>query len=618
MTTADDIINTYKRLSEHNVAADIPGTEVPGHGVFVDGISGMSISGIPSTGMYTDNIGSTVTGIPSTGMYADNVGSTVTGILMVGAGTDTVDPKSMRTGSPANTVKTDGADPKATRTGENTDGVSNDNKNSEGGKEEKDADVADNFHKLTRPLKVFSLAEEFTDNVKLYRMGMFRFCYDMKEKVCIRLVDKPTAEGGNITNLLRNNVCFRHSLFVSDSIAKDVFSWLMDREEFSKVIPEERFNVPRFILLNNGYYDLAEDNFVKCDDSFHGFFFSVKVDADYVVTPLAPLSNEFFSEVCLEATELVLAACGILLSNVRSLKKAFFFLGPRNSGKTTMGNFVGSVILPKADFIVRALSLAHIGGRFSPSELMDAHHSWAGDIGRQEFTRSSFDNFKTLTGNDPFEAEGKFKDLKKCKPKCALAFNCNHFPRFPMAWDYDSDDNDIEEGAGRNRIVLFHTRQTYTDEMQIAYRKKNGMTVDQALAADKNAIVSEMIRQAGRVYRGEMYFPVPAIGEIYSEGKTLKERFFFLVETQCYITGNPADVIPLQELISAYKCLHSDEILPYKDPIAEERAFGALLNYVIKLDPRFVQAKRKVPGYPNPVSCLIGCRLNQGPKLEIV
>ena len=175
-----------------------------------------------------------------------------------------------------------------------------------------------------------------------------------------------------------------------------------------------------------------------------------------------------------------------------------------------------------------------------------------------------------------------------------------------MAWDYGFDD-DIEEGAGRNRIVLFHTRQTYTDDMQIDYRKKNGMTVDQALAADKDAIVSEMIRQAGRVYRGELKFPVPSIGEVYSEGKTLKERFFYMVETQCPITGNPADVIPLQKLIFVYKSLHPDEILPYRDPMAEERAFGALLNYVFKLDSRYVQVKKKVPGYPNPVSCLVGC-----------
>ena len=133
--------------------------------------------------------------------------------------------------------------------------------------------------------------------------------------------------------------------------------------------------------------------------------------------PLAPLSNEFFSNVCYEAKELVLAANGILLSNVRTLKKAFFFLGPRNSGKTTMENFAGSVILPDEDYLIRNLTLARLGGRFSPSALMDAHFSWAGDIGAKEFTRSAFDNFKILTGNDPFEAEAKFKDLRRCKPK---------------------------------------------------------------------------------------------------------------------------------------------------------------------------------------------------------
>lgn len=596
MFAMEDVVKMYENLLNQNAAAVIPGTSVPGHGVVADGIC-------------TTNTCSTET----VDTQADTVVTSAIGVAADGSKTDTVDPKSLQAGILASSVKPDGADPKAVHTGENTDGVKDGVADDENGKGEKDVGVADKFSELPRSLKVITVAKEFAGNVEIYRMGKLRFCYDSITGVCVRIINKPTEKDGNISKLIRNNVCSSHAVYVLDSIAKDVFSWLMDSDTFSTALPEEKFNVPPLILLNNGYYDLSEGCFVKGNAKSLGFFFSVKVDAVYVDAPLAPLSNEFFSNVCLEAKELVLAANGILLSNVRTLKKSFFFLGPRNSGKTTMENFTGSIILPRDNYLIRNLTLARLGGRFSPSALMDAHFSWAGDIGAKEFTRSAFDNFKILTGNDPFEAEVKFKDLRKCMPKCALAFNCNSFPRFPMAWDYGSDD-EIEEGAGRNRIVLFHTRQTFTDEMQIAYKKKNGMTVEQALAADKDAIVSEMIRQAGRVYRGELNFPVPAIGEVYSEGKSLKERFFFLVETQCPLTGNPADVIPLQELISTYKYLHPDEILPYRDPIAEERAFGAMLNYVCKLDQRYEQAKKKVPGYPNPVSCLIGCRFQDSKK----
>jgi len=594
----EDVAKMYENLSKQNAAAFIPGTEVPGHGVVADGIC-------------TTN----TCGTEAVGMQADAVATVAIGVATNGSETNTVDPKSLQAGIPASSMEPDGVDSKTLHTGENTDGVKDGAAGSESGKSEMNAEVADKFHELPRPLKVMALTKEFAGNVEIYRMGKLRFCYDPMTEVCVRIINKPTEKHGNITKLVRNNVCPNHAVYVSDNISKDVYSWLMDFDMFSKEIPEEKFDVPHLILLNNGYYDLSEGCFVNCNAKSLGLFFSVKIDAVYVDMPLAPLSNEFFSNVCYEAKELVLAANGILLSNVRTLKKAFVFLGPPNSGKTTMENFAGPVILPHEDYLIRNLTLARLGGRFSPSALMDAHFSWAGDIGAKEFTRSAFDNFKILTGNDPFEAEAKFKDLRRCKPKCALAFNCNSFPRFPMAWDYGFYD-DIEEGAGRNRLVLFHTRQTYTDEMQVAYKKKNGMTIEQALAADKDAIVSEMIRQAGRVYRGELIFPVPDIGEVYSEGKTLKERFFFLVETQCSATGNPADVIPLQELISTYKCLHPDEILPYKDPIAEERGFGALLNYVCKLDPRYSQYKKSVSGYPNPVSCLVGCRFQDSKKKE--
>lgn len=589
--TMEDVAKTYDKLSKNIVAADIPGTSVPGHGVVADGIGTTNTCGV-GTG----------------GMRADNVIPIAIGVAPNGYDMDTIDPLAMQTGSQTNTVKSDGVDSKATNIGASTDGVKEGTAESKGGKDDRDADVADDFGELKRPLKVYALAEEFAGNVELLRMNKLRFCYDPMTEVCVRIINKSTEKGGNISRLIRNNVCKSHAIYVSDNIAKDVFSLFMDLDEFSHAIPEDRFDVPNLVLFENGFYDLAEGCFVKGDAKSLGYFFSTKVDAKYVETPLSPQSNEFFNNVCLEAKELVLAANGILLSNVRFLKKAFFFLGPPNSGKTTMANFTGSRIAPYSDYLVRNLTLARLGGRFSPSALMEAHYSWAGDIGAKEFSRAAFDNFKTLTGNDPFEAEAKFKDLRNCKPKCALAFNCNHFSRFPMAWDYSADDDDIEEGAGRNRIVLFHTRQTYTDEMQVAYKKKNGMDVDQVLAADKDAIVSEMIRQAGRVYRGELYFPVPSISEVYSEGKTLKEKFFFLVESQCPVTGNPADVVPLQELVKLYKILHPDEILPYKDPIAEERGFGALLNYVCKLDPRYVHAKKKVSGYQNPVSCLVGCR----------
>lgn len=582
------VADEYQKLVEQKAVAIVPGTPVPGHGVTADTITATDSPGVVTTGMFSDAISFGVIGEDTTGVAAD-----------------TVDPKVMHSADSVNSsVKPDEVDPKAIITGEKMNSVGDGptgNSNTEGTVQ---PPIAVNFANFSRLERNYLLAEEFASNVTVIKTDGGLYQYDPVLNICNRIINKPSAKGGNITKLVRDNVEKSHSIYVSDSVGGDIYSWLLDSDDFSTIV--EKFDLPNLVLFNNGFFDLAENCFVKCNSHTLGFYFSTKVNALYVETPMAPLSLEFFTNVCREGKNLVLAANGILLSHVRDLKKAFFWSGPRNSGKTTMGNYTSSLIVPKSDYIVRAVPLSRIGGRFSPSAFVDAHFSWAGDIGATEFTRSAFDNFKILTGMDRFEAEGKYKDLRVTEPKCGLSFNCNKFPRFPLAWDYDGDD--LDEGAGRNRIALFHTQQTVTDEMRIAYKRKHGMTLEKVLEADRNAIASEMIRQAGRVYRGELLFPKAPFDEVYSEGKSLRERFFYFIKTNYEPTENPADVVPLQELIAGYEDTHPEEFLPYRDEISKQRAFGALLSYVSSLDKKYVQAKKQVTAYPNPVSCLIGCR----------
>ena len=593
----DKMLETYQTLRKTKAVAAIPGTPVPGHGVAVDTITGEMTEVTEETKIPLDYITPDKANKGEMLETYQTLRKTNTVAAIPG------------TPVPGHGVTVDTITEAMTEVTEETK-IPLDYHNHLGGNEPKSLPDSDNFDKQKQSVQAYLIAEEAAGNLEILKKEPYRYCYDDNEWVCRRIINKPTENGGNISKIVRDNVSKSHKMFITDSMAKGVYSWWLDEDSFGK--PIERLDLPHLVLFNNGYFDLKENCFVQGNPHSCEIYFSTKVNADYIKWPLSPLSTEFFENVCYEKMDFVLASNGILLSNVRNLKKAFFFSGPRNSGKTTMANFTASLIFPKLDYIVRAVPLNRLGGRFSPSTLVDAHFSWAGDIGATEFTRPAFDNFKILTGMDRFEAEGKFKDLRVTEPKCGLAFNCNKFPRFPLAWDFDGDD--IDEGAGRNRIVLFHTRHTVTEEMRFEYKRKHGMTVEQVLEADRDAIASEMIRQAGRVYRGELIFPQASFEEVYCEGKTLKERFFYLVETQCLLTGDRDDFVPLQEIVAAYKNSHPDEILPYKDPIAEERAFGALLNYVIKLDPRFAQAKRKVPGYPNPVSCLIGCRLKSRPQ----
>lgn len=598
-----DIIGEYEQLSAQNPNVAVPGTPVPGHGVTADAITATA-----------------ATGTGTVGVAPGSASSTVIGTVATGVNVDTADPKSMGLGDPAGGyLKTDGVDPKSQRTGEKTDSIGDGAAGSEGNKEDlPDAPaVKDDFGKLPKRLQVFVLAEEVAGKVEILRHEGVPNYYDDKNEICIPINPKPSP-GGNITKLLRDNVSKFHLPYVDDGIGNAVYSWYCDSDEWIKEVGN--FNNDNLVAFNNGYFDLEAGCFIPCKPHDLGFYFTTKINANFVETPLDPLVQAFLKSTYKEEPMLILAACGIMLSNFRDFKKAFFFVGPSNSGKTTLTNFTVSSLFPtrkdksdRVDSAVRGVSLKRLGGRFSPAVLMDAHFSWSGDVGAAEFTRPAFDNFKTLTGRDEFEAENKFKALRIEIPRCALAFNCNTFPKIPLAWDFDGTGS-IDDGAGRSRFVVFHTQQKITEEMQMEYKKKHGKAVDQVLAEDRDAIVSEMIRQAGRFYRGELFFPKASFDEVYTEGKSLKERFFFFMETQFPPTGSRDEIVPLQEVIAAYKDAHPDEILPYKDALVETRGFGALLNYVCKLDPRYVQDKKQVPGYPNPVSCLIGCRRSQVSK----
>ena len=613
-----DLLQEYEKLAEQNACKTIPGISMPGHGVHADGI-GPPVMGTDASGVMSEAIGPWVTGVPADGVAAgtNDARAQHAGIPSgSGVKADAVDGRTMSTGISSGTgIKTDAVDARTMVGGESMDGckvphpkIGSNNKDIPPPEE---PPVRDDFGKLPRRLQVFALAEEVAAKVEIVRLNGIPYFYDDVHKICVRINPKSSAEGGNSTKLLRDHVSGLHAPYVDDGVAKAIFSWWCDSNSIPEIV---NFNNENLVAFNNGFFDLKENCFVKCAPHDLGFYFTTKVDTDYTERTPGPLVMEYLKSTYEEDPEYIFAGDGTLLSNYRDFKKAFFNVGPPNSGKTTRSNFLAGVIFPsrkdravRTESAVRAVSLKRLGGRFSPAVLMDAHYSWCGDVGAAEFTRPAFDNFKTLTGRDEFEAENKFKTLRIEMPRCALAFNCNAFPKIPLAWDYDGT-GDIDDGAGRSRCVIFHTKQKITEEMQQEFKKKHGKTIDQVLMDDKDAITSEMVRQAGRFFRGELYFPEASFEEVYCEGKSLRERFFFFMETQYTPTGRGDNIVPLQELITGYKNLHPDEILPYRDSMAELKGFGALLNYVCSLDPRYRQDKKKMAGYPNPVSCVTSCK----------
>lgn len=118
---------------------------------------------------------------------------------------------------------------------------------------------------------------------------------------------------------------------------------------------------------------------------------------------------------------------GYTVSNLFDAKKAIFFIGPANCGKSVMLNFLELVLGREA---VSRISMANLADRFSTAELAGKIANLSGEIPVEAIPARAYNLFKALVGHDPVTAERKGKDPFVFTFSGTLVFAGNVLPEF--------------------------------------------------------------------------------------------------------------------------------------------------------------------------------------------
>jgi putative DNA primase/helicase len=206
------------------------------------------------------------------------------------------------------------------------------------------------------------------------------------------------------------------------------------------------------ISFPNGLLDLRDNKLHPPDPCF---FTTAALGFNYLAAAPEPVEFKRFLEQIYESDEseiqLAQEIFGYLLSGDTSLEKAFFFIGPRRSGKGTMMRVLQHLLATSA---VAGPTLKSLGTQLGLQPLIGKQVAIVDDlrVSSPKETDLLVENILKITGRGHFTIDRKFTTAWEGTLPVKLVFVSNVMPKL-------GDDS----GAVASRFVISNTRQSFYD-----------------------------------------------------------------------------------------------------------------------------------------------------------
>jgi len=181
-------------------------------------------------------------------------------------------------------------------------------------------------------------------------------------------------------------------------------------------------NKPNTLNLENGLLDLDTQNFKKHTPNHLS---TIQLPIKHEPKADCPAFKKFLGEILDEKDHnAVQELFGYCLWKTYAIRKAFMLIGSGANGKSTLLNVLAAMI---GENNISGVSLQSLGtDRFALGRFKDKLANIYADIPSKGITNTG--TFKMLTGNDPLEADQKFKQPVPFRNHAKLIFSCNQVP----------------------------------------------------------------------------------------------------------------------------------------------------------------------------------------------
>ena len=303
----------------------------------------------------------------------------------------------------------------------------------------------------------------------------------------------------------------------------------------------ESFNKnPYVVNLKNGLLDIRDWEFKEHTPTYLS---TVQLNVRYNPKADCPQFKGFLREVLdFRLIPLVQEIVGYLLTSNTSAQKAFVFLGPARTGKSTLLWVIEYLLLGRKN--VSNIPWQDIGEKFKTAELLGKLANIFSDLPSKAIEDTGI--FKVVTGEDYLMAEKKNKNPFKFKPFSRLVFSCNELPRNYV---------DRTEGFYRRIIIVPFTKQIQ--------REKIDKNLKYKFKGEKEGILNWALEGLKRLYENNFEFSENELTyEVKRDYKRENNNVLAFIEECC-------------EVREEYSCSRNELYEAYKD-FCDETGLKAL------------------------------------------